>query len=337
VISRVADNCFWFGRYLERAESTARLLNVTRDLVFDAELMPEQCWLPLVIVSGEHASFTAALGPGAAANGELVQRHMTWTPENQVSLLSSVRAAREVGRTIRDALSVEVWEEVNALYLWLTGADGEQLYSEQREDFYRDVRRRTQLCLGLVRSTMLHDDPMRFLWLGVMLERVGQTARILDMHHHTLSSAADAGDRPHKVVELGLWLTLLRACSGYDGFMKRHRGRVGRGAVASFLFFEDQFPRSLRYCLRSALATMRQLRPTIARAGEGAPPASLRELEALCAWFDASAPQLRTTSIHELLTGVIDRTSDVCSLLLGEMLGPPPTKRAAQSQSAGAQ
>jgi uncharacterized alpha-E superfamily protein len=314
VISRVADNCFWFGRYVERAESTARLLGVTRELVFDAELPPEQCWQPLVIVSGEYPSFRASLGAPAAGNGEAVQQYITWSNENMVSIRSSVRAAREIARTIRDTLSLEVWQEINHLYLWLTGAEGQRSYTHARQEFYHHVRRCTQLCLGLVRSTMLHDDPMRFLWLGVMLERVGQIARILDMHHHTLS-----GERPHEVVELSLWLCLLRACSGFEAFMRRNHGRVSRTGVAHFLLYEDQFPRSLRYCLRSSISIMAQIWP---RQG-GRPGQPLAALESLSAWFDGLEPNLRTQSIHDLLTGVVDRTSNVCALLGQEILGPP--------------
>ena len=104
MISRVADHCFWVGRYIERAESTARLLQVTRALAFDAELPPLHCWRPLVIVSGQHAEFSANFGADAAGNGDVVQRYMTWAPENPVSIRNSIRAAREGVRSIREVL-----------------------------------------------------------------------------------------------------------------------------------------------------------------------------------------------------------------------------------------
>ncbi len=97
MISRVADHCFWLGRYVERAESTARLLQVTRSLAFDAELPPLHCWRPLVIVSGQYPELSAKMGADAAGNGEAVQRYMTWAPENPVSIRNSIRAAREGG------------------------------------------------------------------------------------------------------------------------------------------------------------------------------------------------------------------------------------------------
>ena len=84
MISRVADHCFWFGRYIDRAESTARLLQVTRTLVFDADIPVTQCWKPLVIVAGVEEKFIERFGQDNIGNGELVQSHMTWEPENPV-------------------------------------------------------------------------------------------------------------------------------------------------------------------------------------------------------------------------------------------------------------
>src|SRR4029079_10833167 len=201
VISRVADHCFWVGRYIERAESTARLLQVTRALAFDAELPPLHCWRPLMIVSGQFPEFSGHFGADAAGNGDIVQRYMTWATENPVSIRNSIRAARESARSIREVLGHEIWQATNELYLRFAGEEAAASYVHDRDEVYRNVRRSTQLCLGLVRSTMLHDDPMDFLWLGVLLERIGQTARTLDMHHHIRGAAE--GQQP--LLQTALW------------------------------------------------------------------------------------------------------------------------------------
>jgi len=134
MISRVADYCFWFGRYVERAESTARLLQATRTLVFDADLPVTQCWQPLIIVSGEQHAFCERFGADATGDGERVQDYLTWHPNSGVSLLSSVRAARECARVIRDTLSLDTWEAINELYHFLGRDSTEQLYHENREE-----------------------------------------------------------------------------------------------------------------------------------------------------------------------------------------------------------
>jgi uncharacterized alpha-E superfamily protein len=324
VISRVADYCFWFGRYIDRAESSARLLQATRSLVFDADIPVTHCWQPLVIVSGEEAPFVERHGREALGNGELVQEYMTWSRENLISLASSVRSARECARAIRDQLSLELWEEINELFLFLGRETTETLYWENREEFYRAVRRSTQLILGLVRSTMLHGDAMRFLWLGVMVERTAQTARILDMHHHTMMREA-----AHDIVRMALWMSLLRACSGAEGFMKKHQGRVSAQSMVEFVLFEPGFPRSLKYCLKAAHEQLSRIwtEPT---------HTSRARLGSLIAWLDSQRSEFDIGQIHPILTYVVDESAAICSRISEEIQGPERAPRVSEPGAAPA-
>jgi uncharacterized alpha-E superfamily protein len=329
VISRVADHCFWFGRYLDRAESTARLLQATRSLVFDADIPLTHCWQPLVIVSGEYPRFLERLGSDQAGNGEAVQHYMTWDIDSQVSLRRSVHGARDSARVIRDVLSTDAWEEINELHLWLGSGEAADLYQENREQFYRRVRKATQLVLGLIRSTMLHDTPMSFLWLGAMLERAGQTARTLDMHHHTMVREGSS-EEPGGIVEVALWLSLLKACSGQEAFLKRHQGRVSARAVVSFLLFDRQFPRSLRYCLSSGRKLLADIWPPHAQGGDTRE--SYARLSALETWLDRRALAFAPEEIHQLLTHVVDETALTCAAVGKEILGPPRPALQTQTQ-----
>jgi uncharacterized alpha-E superfamily protein len=306
MISRVADHCFWVGRYLDRAESTARLLQVTRALAFDAEMPTQAVWRPVVTVSGQFADFCERFGDKAAGNGDSVQRYMTWAPENPVSIRTSIWGARESARSIREVLSLDIWQATNELYLWFVSEEAQKQYQHDKDEIYRQIRRQTQLSLGLVRSTMLHDTPMDILWLGVLLERIGQTARILDMHHYLLPD--DSGQ--HQIVQTALWLSLLRTCSGFEAFMRVHKGRVTGSDAVEFLLFEERFPRSLRYCVRSAVGLMRRIWPEHLAAIGGAP---LARLAALDAWLGEQQHDLLPASIHDLLTHVVDEVALVCS------------------------
>lgn len=326
MISRVADHCFWVGRYLDRAESTARLLQVTRTLAFDAELPALECWRPLVTVSGQYPDFRERFDEQAADNGEIVQKYLTWAPENPVSVRNSIRGARESARSIREVLSGDIWQSTNQLFLWFMGEEASRQYIQDRDEVYRHIRASTQLCLGLVRSTMLHDAPMDFLWLGVLLERVGQTARTLDMHHHMLLGAAEG---QHQILQTALWLSLLRACSGFEAFMRRYQGRVTRKSVVSFLLLEPAFPRSLRYCARSALGVMRRIWPDH---DEVAAPAIAR-MEALDHWLGRHEEDSLPSSIHPLLTHVVDEVSLVCGEVMQGLTGEPFHSPTQQSQS----
>jgi uncharacterized alpha-E superfamily protein len=303
------------GRYLDRAESTARLLQVTRALAFDAEMPTQACWRPVVTVSGQFPDFIERFGDPAAGSGDVVQRYMTWAPENPVSIRNSIWGARESARSIREVLSLDIWQATNELYLWFVSEEAQKLYANDRDEIYRQVRRSTQLNLGLVRSTMLHDTPMDILWLGVLLERIGQTARILDMHHYLLD---DDGTGKHQIVQTALWLSLLRTCSGFEAFMRVHKGRVAGAEAVEFLLFEERFPRSLRYCVRSALGLMRRIWPAPAAAAAQAP---LRRMAALDAWLERQQNDLVASSIHDLLTHVVDEVALTCGEVRHGMSG----------------
>jgi uncharacterized alpha-E superfamily protein len=314
MISRIADHCLWLGRYLERAESTARVLFVTRNFVLDAE--PEvgrKLWRPVIIVLGEEQHFDAHCQAGS--DGEVVQHYMVFSLDNLSSLLRLVGAARENARAIREAISLEVWETLNELHLWLHSAEARTAYDERRFDFYRQVRRSLQLCMAQTVNTMLHDTPLDFIRLGVMLERVSQTGRLLDVHHHTMTHLAES----HQVVETALWVALLRGCSGLEPFLKRNPGRVSGRAVAEFLLFEAGFPRSVRYCLRSAHESLcKILAPTTpGQPGEQ----GLAQLVRLCQWLEHKAQgPLDESGLHGLVTHVVDETDALCTSLGRELL-----------------
>lgn len=324
MISRVADHCFWLGRYLERAESTARVLSVTRNLSLDAGLAPRQCWLPVIIVAGEEARFGARFGPAAAEDGDQVQAYLTWDQEVGVSIQRSVAAARDNARSIREVVSLETWEALNELHLWLGSPAGWTEYGEDRHAFYRRIRQAVQGIHGISRGTMLHDDGLHFVELGVRLERAGQTARILDVHHHAIRALAGGGG----VLETGLWLSLLRACSGFEPFMKRCQGRIDPEAVVRFLVLEAEFPRSVRFCIHSAWERLASIRPPEAVGLPGA--TSIEKLAGLVRWVDGCELLLEGEPLHALLTHVVDETASICDWIGRELLG---YEVAAQQQS----
>lgn len=331
MIARVADHCFWLGRYLERAESSARHLQVTGVLALDGELPRDRVWPPIVIVSGQEADFVARFGRQKMADSEAVQRYLARDPHNPVSITRTVAAARENARSIREVVSLEVWQTINELYVLLGSSEAERMYEEDRDALFARIQRSTQLCLGLVRGTMLHDTPLDFIWLGVVLERMSQTARLLDVEHHALVAAG----APHPVLETALWLSLLRACSGFEAFMKRNRGKVTGAAVASFLILEPRFPRSVRYCAGYARQRLAAICAEPAPKGEvRSPPGgvpgrlALERLEDLERWLDGLAPDsLCGAKVHEVLTHVVTEANRVCADVGSQLFGygPPPT------------
>jgi uncharacterized alpha-E superfamily protein len=323
VIARVADHCFWFGRYIERVDSMTRVLHVTLHLSLDAEFSGRQCWLPVLVVSGEKLRFTELHGEAASGDGEKLQRYLALDEKNPVSIVSTIAAARENARTIREVISLEVWETINELYLWSQSTAAHEEYATNRYGFYRQVRHAIELCRGLLQSTLLHDDPLGFIELGIMLERAGQTARIVDVHHHVLSLDSS---RMEVVVETGLWLSILRSCSGWEPYMKRHRGRVSGPSVAAFLILEPTFPRSARHAVSQARARLRSLCPPNI---EGVPgERALRRLDTLAEAL-ASRDAESIAAAHELATFLVSETTMVCTDVCQELFGYAPAGGAA--------
>jgi uncharacterized alpha-E superfamily protein len=325
VISRVADHCFWLGRYLERTESLARTLFVTRNLALDAELTARQCWLPVLGVTGEEDRYIERFGIERTDDSEAVQYYLTWEPSNAVSISASVSGARENARSIREVVSLETWEAINGLHLWLGSAPSKEEFVGNRYNFFRHIREQSQLCLGVIRNTMLHDNAFDFISLGVMLERVGQTSRLLDVHHHAFSQREQKSveenpvvDNP--VVEAALWVSILRACSGLEPYMKRHHGIVSGRNVAKFLVDEPRFPRSVRFCLNLAYQRLASIRPPEERTLPGG--LVLERLRVLKDWLVEQAPEaLDGGDLHGLLTHVVDESMAVCDGVAKELLG----------------
>jgi uncharacterized alpha-E superfamily protein len=316
MISRVAAHCFWLGRYLERGESTSRVLRVTYGLALDAILPPAQVWGSAVTVSGEDAAFVARHGPEGRSDGEQVQQFLTWDVEVGSSLIRSVSATRANANGIREVVSLESWEAINELYLWLSSRRAKEEYLLHRDGFYRHVRSASQLILGAIAHTMLHDNAFDFIKLGVLLERVGQTARILDVHHHALMQLPS-----NLVREETLWLSLLRACAGFEPFMKRSAGQVTPAAVAAFLILEPRFPRSILFGLHEASVSLASIRsptdPILPRLKSQA------RLQLLEGWLLDQSHQLDGGDLHALLTRVVEETATVCAELGSELLAVP--------------
>jgi uncharacterized alpha-E superfamily protein len=301
MMSRVAEHCFWLARYLERAENTARVLEVNQTLLLDFDVPFEQQWKPLLIICGIHDA-------KEPFDAETVQNSLTWDRDNGFSIASSIAYARENARIIREVISADMWERMNYYYLWMQSAGARDLYDNNRADFYNQIKRINQLLDGIGEGTMLHGEPWDFFKLGKFLERSSQTARILDVKYHLVQS------NPHLVgtdLENAHWTAILKSCSGYEPFHKQRHSlerRLGV-AVAGFLIFDPIFPRSIVFCLEQCRHR--------AHAISGRPLEEAKnEIELI---LQAMLGRLAATTVddmvqadlHEGLTAIVNRTHEI--------------------------
>ena len=311
MISRVAEHCYWLARYLERAENTARVLDVNHTVLLDFHVPVEQQWRPVLIISGIHDQ--------PAATAEAVQEYMTWDPANPSSIASSLARARENARIIREVISAEMWERINFYHLWMTGPAARAGYESSRHEFYAQVKRINQLVHGICDATMSHGEAWEFFRLGAHLERASQTARILDVKYYTLLPTAEDVGTP---TDNAHWVAILMSCSGYEPFHKKPRPLPSDpgAAVAEFLIFDDQFPRSVRRCLwecETALAAAAGLAP-------GRPPTDPElRVRALIGWLDDhSIGDLIGAGLHESLTHVVDSVHAIGNAIYHTFFAP---------------
>jgi uncharacterized alpha-E superfamily protein len=327
MISRVASSCFWLNRYVERVEVGARLQDVNMAFQLDVDLPDADRWRPLVIVSGQEAHYLS-VAREELDDANVAQGYLTWNPENQSSLASSVNQARENARTIRETISLEMWEVINDLWLWLGSRSSKRLFDDDRHAFFQHVKNQCLLFHGAAEATMLHDEPFRFMRLGTTLERAGQTARLLDVKHHSMGPGDDDVESPSEAAQ---WLATLRFCSGVEPFFKRELQTFSGRTVAEFLLFDPTFPRAVRYNLERSRNLLRLNRMRGSAIGNR----SIGKLEVMLEELDA----LRRTpssigNLHQLFTGLVNATADVCQLVHEEFFDPTPAvSRQTQQQA----
>jgi len=253
LLSRVADALYWISRYLERAEHTARVLDVRLDLGLDRRPGRDgwdfhRLYAALRAPSNAHVPETPA---------ELVQA-LVFDQTNPDSVLSCVTAARENARQVREEIASDMWEQVNALFLRLRQARGEGTWSARPHYVSRLAIDGVHLFAGMTDATMGHGEGWQYLQVGRYLERASAIAVLIDLHFQSGS------DLPASHVE---WAGLLRSCSALEGYCRFYTADLQASRIAEFLLLNPEFPHSVRFAAARVEASLR----TIAKlAGRGA-------------------------------------------------------------------
>ncbi|MGB5809090.1 MAG: alpha-E domain-containing protein [Polyangiales bacterium] len=244
MLSRVAERMYWAGRYLERAENTARLVSTYSGLLLDLPKDSGVGWPELLrIVAGQDA-FHAVHRKATEKN---VLHFLLTDLDNPASILSSLALARENVRTSRDIVPREGWECINELYLTaqrdLHGAVG----LRRRYQVLSDCVVRCQQITGLLSGTMSHGDAYVFLRMGNHIERADMTSRVVDVAAATLAE----GNPSAAPYENDLWMAVLKSLSAYQMYRRHVRRRITGPDVVEFLLTDAQFPRAVAYTLDS--------------------------------------------------------------------------------------
>ena len=317
MLSRTADHLFWMSRYTERAENTARILDVS----YETSLLPQSAakaqtmWRGLLSISelsGAYADKHGAIVPGK------VMDFMVRDGTNPSSIFSCLRSARENARAVRGALTTEVWETQNQTWLEL----GRQIdFGDSQRDpgeFFEWVKHRSHLSRGVTLGTMLQDDAFHFLRLGTFLERADNTARLLDVKFHAGKNDfyGTGDDDDEHEYDFYHWSAILRSISAFEVYRKVFRAVITPERVADLLILRRNMPRSLHASLHEVVANL----SIVSNSYSGETERLAGKLESELKY--GRIEDILSTGLHAYLTQFLDRVNELGAGISRDFLEP---------------
>ncbi len=318
MLSRTADHLFWMSRYTERAENTARMLDVN----YQTALLPQSTavaqlgWKGLLSIS---ELLPAYLTKHSEIRSTQVMDFMVRDESNPSSIISCLRAARENARAVRGTLTTEVWETQNQTWLELNRMLSAGDFERDPAQFFEWVKFRSHLSRGVTVGTMLMDESLYFMRLGTFLERADNTARLVDVKFHALQSdffgVASEKDQEYDFYH---WSAILRSVSGFEIYRKVYRDVIKPERVAELLVLRPDMPRSLHASLNEVVSNLAMVTgdpgsETLRRAGKLRSELQYGRIDEILA-----------TGLHAFLTQFLDRVNELGMHVSREFLLPAP-------------
>jgi uncharacterized alpha-E superfamily protein len=317
MLSRTADHLFWMSRYTERAENTARLLDVN----YQTSLLPQSTddvqtgWRGLLSISELQPAYAARYGESITAKD--VMDFMVRDEKNPSSIVSCLRNARENARAVRGTLTTEVWETQNQTYLEVIRMLRSGDFERDPGKFFEWVKFRSHLSRGVTSGTMLQDEAYHFLRVGTFLERADNTARLVDVKFHAIQSdfpnVAGEEEQEHDFYH---WSAILRSVSAFEVYRKVYRDVIKPERVAELLILRPDMPRSLLACLNElitnlSMVTSDPLSETQRRAGKLRSDLQYARID-----------EILSAGLHAFLMQFLDRVNELGAHISREFLVP---------------
>jgi uncharacterized alpha-E superfamily protein len=316
MLSRTADHLFWMSRYTERAENTARMLDVN----YQTSLLPQSAAVAQVGWQGL-LSISELLPMYGAKHGEIepqkVMEFMVKDESNPSSIVSCLKNARENARAVRGSLTTEAWETQNQTWLEVGRMLRAGEFERDPGQFFEWVKFRSHLSRGVTVGTMLMDEALHFMRLGTFLERADNTARLVDVKFHAVQSdffgAASEKDQEYDFYH---WSAILRSVSGFEIYRKVYRDVIKPERVADLLILRPDMPRSLHASLNEVVSNLAmvandQSSETQRRAGKLRADLQYGHID-----------EILSTGLHAFLTQFLDRVNELGARISRDFLIP---------------
>ncbi|WP_414827462.1 alpha-E domain-containing protein [Alteromonas sp. H39] len=297
MLSRVANHIYWMARYLERAENTARLIQVNTHLLLDLPKNVTLGWEPIIDMLSFRDTFYERY---SEPDEKSVIRFMVTDATNPGSIINSLASARENARIVREIIPSEAWELINQLHLQAKEDGQSVLTRRHRFNCLNRVITGNQTITGLVGGTMNRDKAYAFLRLGRHLERADMTTRIIDVRSASLLPQL-AED--HTAFENIQWMGVLKSLTAYQMYRQEMRLRIQRADILEFLLQRDTFPRSLSHSLGQIIKCVSELpKPELVQESVDKVRAELQSLD---------TQTLKQARLHEVMDDIQVHLLDV--------------------------
>lgn len=306
MLSRTADNLYWLARYMERAETAARLLEVgARISLLPTDQGYRNEWDSLLRSTGSADAFAARYGQPVQRN---IESFLFFDRDNPSSVASCITQARENGRIVRTALTTQVWDALNTAFQELRQIERTPRSELELSRLTDWTMKQTAMLRGAIDATLLRGDGYNFLNLGYYLERGDATARLMDVKYYVLlprASYVGAG------AENDQWMMLLRALSSARAFHWAYGGEITAAKIADFLILNPKCPRSLITCMAGANNHLGRIAKLYGKETQAQARAA-----GLLAMLEGETPErIFDEGLHDFLTRFIGLTADLSATI----------------------
>jgi len=297
LLARFAESAFWLGRYVERAENLARIIDVNES--FAQERPDSEDWRPIVQINADMERFFEKYDTASAEN---VVQFYVLDQDNPTSILAAVGQARENARMLRHLISTELWTHLNVFHNYLRDLETASLRLAELSRLCMAIKQNCQTHTGIAEGTLYRDQVWHFHEIGKHVERADQSTRLLDIKYHHLLPTPELVGSPF---DAGQWNALLRSAAGYHAFRRVHPRGMRPETVAGFLLYNRSFPRSVTLSVSATARHLERLVGDFRLAHGQASVDAVRSLE-----HDLAAGRIEdvvASGLHEYLDSVQQR------------------------------
>lgn len=300
------------SRYLERAEHTARLLDLNLSLLDQTQDEANERWQWML------NSLRVAMPETAPCDVYCITEHLTFNLRQQDSLVACITAARENARQVREQISEEMWERLNRLYLRAREARMDDIYAQPHE-FYRPIKEGSHLFQGITDSTMNHGEGWHFIQLGRYIERAGATATLLDVHLRALLNAPEPADQNR--TDYISWVSLLKSCTAFEAYCQAYTADLKPERIAEFLLLNAESPRSVRFAAERVEAALQAIAKIAGKGRAGRAERLAGKLRATLGF--AQMDEIIADNLHTYLDNIQRQCTQIHTAVLQQYIAYP--------------